>query len=725
MPGRWWRLLPMIPGVVGALAACAGPSRTELVDRPLLDGLHEPEVLVERSALELPPSLGPQRFLEGWLPWPGNRGLAALVPRPEGASVELVQLQDRRRHLILRLQQERGDWDRRLEVAAAGETLAELPLAERLRVPLPAGRGVGRVRLELGFSDTRELGVTRARVHPVLPEGEVRFLDGSIVQSPWSAIDFVQDLPGGAVLLGSFQPPRSVGADQSFRVTLTTESGGETELFAWSEGGPAEIRAELPAEPGLGRLRLWATGEGEAARWSSLRVAEPAVRRPEPTPPPEPPKLVILYLLDALRADYVGHLGGPEGISPTLDRLAAEGVTFTRHISNAPNTKPSIKSLFIGRHFLLRGHESLPLDGPPTLAESFASAGYRTVALSASPWVSASFGTDRGFEFRSVRAEYRPETAAGYNDSAERVHGVAHEALDSFDSDERAFLYMHTMHPHNPYDPPPELRERFVDGIDSSIDGSTPTLIGLRNGRLEASPADRERLRALYAAGLAYNDAELARFFERIERDYAPGDVLAIFTSDHGEELFDHEGVLHGYTLHRHQLEIPLIFWWPGVLEPRRIDTMTDHLDLSATLRELVDPETPGGAGRSLWDLLLGAPPREPRQVRFAAASSLPGGIFMAESEDLKLIWAPRVGTGFGMGIGRGRDHDATSLFDLRLDPGERQNRAGEGGLEEAWLRARLRAWIERGKLEEVGSDLEEQVDEETRNRLRALGYVD
>ena len=97
----------------------------------------------------------------------------------------------------------------------------------------------------------------------------------------------------------------------------------------------------------------------------------------------------------------------------------------------------------------------------------------------------------------------------------------------------------------------------------------------------------------------------------------------------------------------------------------------------------------------------------------------------MAESEAWKLVWAPRTGHGWGMGRGRGRTNDPVYLFDRRNDPGEMVNLAGGGGLEAEWLRARLAAWIERGKLEEVGSQVEEQVDEETRRRLRALGYVD
>ena len=91
-----------------------------------------------------------------------------------------------------------------------------------------------------------------------------------------------------------------------------------------------------------------------------------------------------------------------------------------------------------------------------------------------------------------------------------------------------------------------------------------------------------------------------------------------------------------------------------------------------------------------------------------------------------KLIWAPRTGAGWGQGEGRGRSRDPEYLFDLENDPGETVNLAGESSLEAAWLRSRLRAWIERGKTIEAGAEVEEvELDAATRDQLKALGYLD
>ncbi len=76
------------------------------------------------------------------------------------------------------------------------------------------------------------------------------------------------------------------------------------------------------------------------------------------------------------------------------------------------------------------------------------------------------------------------------------------------------------------------------------------------------------------------------------------------------------------------------------------------------------------------------------------------------------------------MGIGRGRTREPEYVFDLAADPGELRNLAGSRALEVAWLRARLAAWIERGRLDEAGGEPAE-LDEATRERLRALGYLD
>ncbi len=702
------------------------------VEVPLFDDAQAADVLTEAREVAFPPSREGNRFLRGW--WPARRAMQpALLPEASGARLEIVHLASRPRRLGLALEVEGEAPLASLHVRAAGRDLGRFPIAATVEAPLPADLPLGRVPIDLRVEGDSEVALLRAGLSPALPAGGAAVEGNDLVQRGASLVVAVRPVEPGAVLSGRFRPPDSPAPGQRSRLLVEREGEPAVEALSWSPSRwslfdrPREFRVPLETG-GWVRIRFLAEGQGPAVRWENLRLVSPSglpSKAPEPVQPPAP-RVVILYVMDALRADYVGHLGGPPGISPTFDRLAAEGAAFTRHFSVAPNTTPSTKTLFTGRIFLSQGGWKLPADGPPTLAQRFAAAGYRTGLFSANGNVSQGFGLARGFERAPTRVLLPSPSRAGgpaYNDSAERVHTAALGWLAELSADQRAFLYGHTNHPHNPNDPPEPYRAAHTRGIGSRIDGSTETLLDLKHRRRDASGADQQRLRGLYAAGLAYNDAELACFLSAVLRRYPPDEVLVVVTSDHGEELFDHGGVLHGYTLYDEMLRIPLVFWWPGRIQPRRIDAGTDNADLNATLSAIAGPSPIEGAGRSLWHLLLGSPGPVGRHLHFAAASDHDGGIFMTRSQRYKLIYAPRADGEWGSGQGRGRSRDVEYVFDLAADPQERNNLAGEDLFEPDWLRSRLIAWLERGK-EPAAAGAPEELDEATRENLEALGYI-
>jgi arylsulfatase A-like enzyme len=249
-------------------------------------------------------------------------------------------------------------------------------------------------------------------------------------------------------------------------------------------------------------------------------------------------------------------------------------------------------------------------------------------------------------------------------------------------------------------------------------------LVDIRDGGIEPTAGDRQRLRALYAANLAYNDTQLGLFLAQLERRFPKQELLLVLTSDHGEELFDHGGVLHGFTLYDEMVRVPLIVWWPTRIEPGRVQSSTDALDLHATLRVMVDVAyAPRTGVRSLWPAICGMDPGPPDpEVRFAfAAGERP--LYMARTSHRKLILAPGRGLDWGMGRGRCRTFDAEYLFDLVSDPGEQVNAAGSTDLEAAWLRLRLRSWIDGWRQHDFKA-VEPVVDETTRQQLEALGYT-
>lgn len=724
---------------LNVLAACSGRPAIDGELSPLVDERHVPDVLTESRALAPPPSLVGNRFIRGWRFLPPEEAIR-IVPDPAGSRLEIVHLEARPRTLRLTLPHFPAGGELALRVA--GRDSGRWPLAGTREIPLPADLPLGRVPLDLVFPRGTRLALEGSGLREAHRPGGVEINDdGTLVQAPWSLVDLVREVAAQSVLHGVFVPPEDAGKSQEFGLALERQ-GGRTprELFTWkaAEDGGRGRRFSLPLGSlgGLVRVRLAARGSGPPGRWQELAVETPrsapavsAAQAKGALQAPSAPRVIVVYVLDALRASHVDHLSGAgRGATPAIDQLAAEGVTFTRHLSVAPNTTPSTKSLFTGQYFLLRGREKLPADGAATLADLFARAGYRTGGFSGNGNLSRSHGTIRGFErfVRSVPEERR--LAHPYNDDAERVHKAALRWLDDLGGNERAFLYVHTIHPHNPFNPPEPFRGRFLPVSDSTINGSTSTLLKIRSRKLEVDAEDGARLEGLYTGGLAYNDALLRPFLDEVVRRHPPGEVLVVLTSDHGEELFEHGGILHGYTLYDEMLHVPLVFWWPGRLAPGRVDAATDNLDLHATLRSLTGAQPSAldlGESRPLWDLLLDPRARQGpgKRLRFAAAASVEGGIFMARSADAKLIWAPRAGVQTGMGAGLGRTWDPEYLFDLRADPGELVNRAGDDWLEAAWLRSRLLAWIERGKQIEIGEEV--VLDEETRDNLQALGYLD
>jgi arylsulfatase A-like enzyme len=723
----WWTAALCGLVLVPLLASCG---RQETVEErvPLVSGSQVPLVLTEAIDIDLPPSLEPNRLLRGW--WPYKKGGTTRLGLLENARLQGVNLAGARRRLVL---EGEAAGEGQVEVRFDGGEWQPVPLRRKLSVPVPKDLPPGRFVVDFRVSEGASFGLQKATFSKAVGAGEVRFIDNDIVQKGFSLIEVVQRIGSDGILSGSFRPPRAAEGNQRFSLLLQYEDREEVEVFSWSAASPAnDLGLSMPLEGDAQwvRVRLFAEGSGPGARWEDLAITTttPKTEKHEALPS-KLPRVVVLYIMDALRSDHLGHLGGPAGISPTIDSLAAEGATFERCFSIAPNTVPSMKALFTGRVFLDTGGFKLAAD-IPTLAEQFRDAGFRTGLFSGNGNVSVWRGLTRGFEHvarRVLFASHQQDPgAADYNDNAEKVHEAALGWIESLDPDERVFMHLQTIHPHNPFDPPEPFRSRFASGNESTIDGSTETLAAVARGKRTAGRADKERIRGLYAASVAYNDYHLGLFLERLLERYPREEVLLILTSDHGDELFDHGSLLHGYSLYDEQLRIPLVVWWPGTVEPGRIEQTAVNLDLHASLNKLLGGEdNVQTGGSSLWPALTReSEARKPSdEVVFAAASSVPGGIFMARSDRLKVVYAPRRGSDWGMGQGEGRLRDPEFLFDIERDPQETRNLAGDTRLEADWLRARLLAWIDAGRQLEEGVPLDE-LDEETRQSLRALGYL-
>ncbi|HXU44370.1 MAG TPA: hypothetical protein VN783_02505, partial [Thermoanaerobaculia bacterium] len=309
-------LLGLAAFALGAARCNGDPASEASAVRPLFDGLHAPDLLTEAGALELPPSLGGNRFLAGWVPWrDGER--VVLAPQAGGARVEIVHLAARDRRLILDLLDVPGEpLAGGVRVRAGEREIGTFPWRDPLEIPLPGDLPLGRVAIDLLPVGAQAPGVVGAALRPSLPAGPLRIEGKDLVQAGTSRAEVVVRIGTETDLIGTFVPPEHPEPDQRWQVTLEREDGSNIRRFDWSASfwnrlrGERGFRLPLRGATGLVRVRLDAEGDGPPGRWRNLAWAGPP---PPPMTPPiadltpgPPPRLVVLYVFDALRADRVG-----------------------------------------------------------------------------------------------------------------------------------------------------------------------------------------------------------------------------------------------------------------------------------------------------------------------------------------------------------------------------------------------------------------------------------
>jgi arylsulfatase A-like enzyme len=341
---------------------------------------------------------------------------------------------------------------------------------------------------------------------------------------------------------------------------------------------------------------------------------------------------ILLIVLDTARASRVYD----SDLMPNLNSFADEAATYRNAYTTAPWSLPSHSSLFTGRYTSdHRTHANAPQFTPETtaLAARLADAGYETLAYSNNFWVNRSFGFDTGFDEYRVGWELFDggegfgEVGKEHSDLVDQLRAFAPKLLsrnglktlanalylvtlwDRFDSGARRttnqanqwvrnsdnpfFMFLNYHEPHLDYDPPDSYTAEVTP------DGMTPPDAGDVNqeawayvtGEVEMDESDFERLRTLYDGELRYLDKRLGELFDTLEAEGELEDTLVVVTSDHGENLGDHDLMAHQYCLFDTLLHVPLIVRGPGV-EPGVRDGLVELRDLYQTVLDAADCDT-------------------------------------------------------------------------------------------------------------------------------------
>ncbi|MDZ4860096.1 MAG: sulfatase [Candidatus Hydrogenedentes bacterium] len=383
---------------------------------------------------------------------------------------------------------------------------------------------------------------------------------------------------------------------------------------------------------------------------------------------------VLFILADTLRADQITKRRNDIALMPNLAEFAAESWDYRAARTQSTWTKPSMASIFTslypGVHNVLYGiegeirAEKLPQTNvlPPgleTMAEYFAANGYSTGAVQSNANITSHFGFAQGFD--SFEVKRFPEFKA--NEITDYAITAMAELGPPF------FFYAHYMDTHAPYTAPdeyvekigplPELSEQdaaLLKDYGESYRDRIFFEVGLTTQRKygNLSKNGEEYVRAKYDASSLHLDAEVSRLIRHVRERYP--ETIIVFTSDHGEELWEHGSIGHGKTVYEELTRVPLIIHAPG-RPPRQIDAPVETIDLLPTCAALLGlPAKSEWQGANIGSAALPAD----RPVFSSTKMSMSGS-----NRDLEAV----VKEGQKLLV----DHKAgvSTLFDLENDPGE------------------------------------------------------
>jgi arylsulfatase A-like enzyme len=428
-----------------------------------------------------------------------------------------------------------------------------------------------------------------------------------------------------------------------------------------------------------------------------------------------------MVVIDTLRADRVGAYGNPRGLTPFLDSLAARGTVFTRAYAQSAWTNPSVASLMTSRYPSQHGVvvlESVLPESELTLAELLRERGYVTAGFSANPMLPSDHGFGQGFDhYRAYWGTGDPSRPQGANERAQTINADILRWLDerARAKDGRpAFVYAQYMEPHTPYEPPAPLLARLREGREP------PDLKAVNYyatyGHLEhVEPAMLRAIEDVYDTEVAAVDAAIAELAAALERRGFLAHAVVVVTADHGEEFKDHGFMGHDFTLYDEVIRVPLIVLAPGARAPAQRREVVELIDVAPTVLDVAGIAPPASfVGRSLRGVLGGrdgAP--APAGTAYSELIKPPGALRLTPHTRALVLGHRKLIEGVA---------GEREFYALDVDPREQRlaqlPEAEQTLLVDVMARARQRAQ------DNASPHLARQVDERTRERVRALGYV-
>jgi choline-sulfatase len=279
---------------------------------------------------------------------------------------------------------------------------------------------------------------------------------------------------------------------------------------------------------------------------------------------------IFLICADTLRADHLPTYGYHRETAPNIQHFSKDSVVFENAYSQSPWTLPSHMSLFTSlyeyNHGVKRaGTLSTEVD---FLVEGL-SGRFSTRSINGGGWVSARFGFYRGFDLYKSYGRCGPKP-----DSAKTLFEKTIEDLKKHNFP-RSFYFLHSYQIHTPYQP----RREFVTYFNPNPKHKRlVTPIHLNNKKITPEEAQKIKLPMvdLYDGEIRAFDHWFGIFINYLKKEKIYDRAMIIFTSDHGEEFYEHRKWGHSHSLYNEVTRVPLIIKFPknrfkGVLVKDRV----------------------------------------------------------------------------------------------------------------------------------------------------------
>ena len=301
---------------------------------------------------------------------------------------------------------------------------------------------------------------------------------------------------------------------------------------------------------------------------------------------------LLFFGIDSLRRDHMSLHGYHRLTTPHIDRYLSDGgVVFEHCFSPSIPTTPGYASMLTGMDcfstsIVALRHQGTIRPGVRTLAEILRAEGYDTSCIGFSGNAGGA-GFDTYLEFEG----WGPEED-GFAHKAENLHRVASAELDRLVEGEKPwFLFLRHMDPHSPYLPPEPFHRMFhqTDAFDPDNRSLDPVyefkpFADYFRTWFPPGVTDKDYIIAQYDAAIAYMDTCIQMLLEKVAALGLDEDTLVVFTSDHGETLFDHDCYFDHHGLYDCTLSVPFAYKRKGSTCSIRLKDICEHRDIVPTL---------------------------------------------------------------------------------------------------------------------------------------------